>query len=254
MEDLLHLTPLGFERFPFSSCKADLALSLAYAQGDYALAESFLNGASTRIQVEYLFATGQLEACAELITPPPAELRFAVNLNLPNFSQSAKPLKVLELTSFVRDVENKFLPCAHQHTTDNLYDNLPSGCDIIDYRSSPPRLWMISPAGGLVLVYFQSMEHELCLASRLYANFTLPLFAPFRGKVPNTLLAEALFCANHLAEFEQVVLSFPEECKTHIKGLNAHHHCLNEILRIQALLDVVLLRRAARQAVQEALA
>ena len=252
MEDLFHRTPLGFKSLPSYNCNADLALSLAYEQGDYALAKSFLSGASTRIQVEYLFATGQLEACAELITPPPSELRFTVSLNLPNFSQSAKPLKVLELTSFVRGVENRWLPCEHQYAADNLYDNLPSGCDPVDTRTHPPRLWMTSPAGGLVLVYFQSMEHELCLASRLYANFTLPLFAPFRGKVPNTLLAEALFCANHLAEFEQVVLSFPEECKTHIKGLNAHHQGLNEIPRLQTLLDVVLLRQAARQAAQEA--
>ena len=182
MKVLLQQTPLGFKSLPFYSCSADLALSLAYEQGDYALAESFLSGASTRIQVEYLFATDQLEACAELITPPPSELRFAVSLNLPNFSQSAKPLKVLELTSFVRHVENKWLPCAHQHTTDNLYDNLPIGCDTIDSRSSPPRLWMTSPAGGLVLVYFQSMEHELCLASRLYADFALPIIESFRDK------------------------------------------------------------------------
>lgn len=107
MEDLLHRTPLGFEIPPSCRCKADLALCLAYEQGDYALAESFLNGASTRIQVEYLFATDQLEACAELITPPLIELRFAVSLNLPNFSQSANPLKVLELTNFVRGVENR---------------------------------------------------------------------------------------------------------------------------------------------------
>ena len=71
MEDLLHRTPLGFKSLPSYSCNADLALSLAYEQGDYALAESFLSGASTLIQVEYLFATDQLEACAELITPPP---------------------------------------------------------------------------------------------------------------------------------------------------------------------------------------
>lgn len=248
MEDLLHRTPLGFESPPSYSCNADLALSLAYEQGDYALAESFLSGASTRIQVEYLFATGQLDACAELITPPPVELRFAVNLNLPNFSQSTKPLQVLELTNFVRVVENKWLPCAYQHASDNLYGNLPKGRDIVDPRSNPPRMWMISPAGGLVIVYYQSMEYELCIASHLYADFPLPLLEPFSGRVPNTLLAEALFCANHLAEFEKVVLRFPQECKCHIMSLNPERYSRKKIVRLQNHTQSLLLRQAAREA------
>lgn len=245
-------TPLGFQSGFLRHTKPEVLLNRAFAGGNFSLADEILaeGNVGKGLQLQYFFATGNLDACRALLSPPLPQLGnvdFTLIERPRSFITSLLPLKVLELFSFWRRTENTFLRSAEQHR-DGLLENLDPGVDPQDLGFEG---WVISPTMATVKVYHCSAEFDLCRAFHVGLQVTWEHVEPFSGVVRPELLAEALFCVGALEPFGQVVQRFPVECRTYIEGLNPRGRQPDRVDALQIYTRTFLLREAARAVLME---
>lgn len=248
-------TLMGFPSHPGWNTKKELLVSEAFARGDHTLAQTTIAQGNVRVsmQLEYFFTIGALDVCRAIWTPTELgseEGAIDPTIHRPrSFVMSNKPLQALEFFEFLHRIKDESQP-ASLRRRNGLLQNL-------DQREDFPALnkayVTTSPTGGLVVVvYAGSHVDDLCVAFYMGVEVTREHIEFFSGLVPAGLLAKALFRVREIDLLAQVVSRFPEACAAHINALNPRQYQRVHVEAIQACLQSMLLREAARAVLLEA--
>lgn len=224
---------------------------------DYKAAEALQPFVSRLHWFEYLFLRGKRDEAEVQLRRLDQYARLCIPAYVLSYycSESTDPALVFEAQEFVFECENARRPPPHRYANGLLRPlrpgEEPSDRFLLRHHGGPVVTWATSPSASRVLVYNYSLEHRLCKVMRRGRGVPLSTLELFNGRVAPQLLAEALYAAGALKEFETVVHRFPA-C---IDYINSLHESIPGIQGgvgdMQTHVRSMLARQAALSALEE---